>query len=66
MRIRANRRSYATTPKRKEMPKRTKVGRMYNAMVKDGMDKGKAARIAQSKTGESLITGRKPKGKTGK
>jgi hypothetical protein len=38
---------------------------MYDAMVRDGMDKGKAARIAQSKTGESLITGRKPKGKTG-
>ena len=43
------------------MPKNTKVGQMYDAMVREGMDKGKAARIAQSKTGKSLVTGRKPK-----
>lgn len=43
------------------MPKNTKVGRMYDAMVKEGMPKGKAARIAQSRTGKSLKTGRKPK-----
>ena len=36
---------------------------MYDAMVREGMSKGKAARIAQSKTGEALATGRKPKGK---
>ena len=36
---------------------------MYKAMVREGMDKGKAARIAQSKTGKSLATGKKPKGK---
>ena len=42
------------------------VGRMYDAMVRDGMDKGKAARIAQSKTGKSLATGRTPKGKRNK
>jgi len=34
---------------------------MYDAMVKKGMSKGKAARIAQSKTGKSLKTGRTPK-----
>lgn len=45
------------------MPKDTKVGRMYDAMVRGGMSKGKAARIAQSKTGKSLKTGRAPKRK---
>jgi len=48
------------------MPKNTKVGKMYDAMVRDGMDKGKAAAIAQSKTGKSLATGRTPKSKAGK
>ena len=48
------------------MPKNSKVGKMYDAMVREGMDKGKAARIAQSKTGTSLATGRKAKGKKGK
>ena len=37
-----------------------------DAMVKDGMDMWTAARIAQSNTGESLNTGRKPRGKTRK
>lgn len=46
------------------MPKGSKVGDMYDAMVSEGMSKGKAARIAQSKTGEALATGRAPKGKT--
>jgi len=32
---------------------------MFQAMVREGMDKGKAARIAQSKTGQSLQTGRR-------
>jgi len=45
------------------MPKNSKVGRVYDALVREGMSKGKAARIAQSKTGEALATGRKPKGK---
>lgn len=45
------------------MPKNSKVGKMYDAMVREGMSKSKAARIAQSKSGESLATGRKPKGK---
>lgn len=43
------------------MPKGTKVHEMYEAMTREGMSKGKAARIAQSKTGRSLKTGRKPK-----
>ena len=47
------------------MPKGTKVDKMYQAMVKQGMDKGKAARIAQSKTGQALATGKKPKSKKG-
>jgi hypothetical protein len=45
------------------MPRGTKVDKMYRAMRREGMDKGKAARIAQAKTGKSLATGRKPKGK---
>jgi len=45
------------------MPKGTKVHKMYEGMVEHGMDKGKAARIAQSKTGKSLATGKKPKAK---
>jgi hypothetical protein len=45
------------------MPKGTKVHKMYDAMVREGMDKGKAARIAQAKTGRSLATGKPPKGK---
>lgn len=43
------------------MPKNTKVHKMYQAMVDEGMDKGKAARIAQAKTGKALATGKKPK-----
>lgn len=43
------------------MPKNSKVGRMYDALVRQGMDKGKAARISQAKTGQALATGRKPK-----
>lgn len=48
------------------MPKGSKVHKMYDAMVREGMSKGKAARIAQSKTGKALATGKKPKGKRGK
>lgn len=44
------------------MPKGTKVHDMYDAMVAEGMSKGKAARIAQSKTGQALATGKPPKG----
>lgn len=46
------------------MPKGTKVHKMYDALREKGMSKGKAARIAQSRTGRSLMTGRKPKSKT--
>ena len=45
------------------MPKGTKVDRMYKAMRREGMPEGKAARIAQAKTGRALATGRKPKRK---
>lgn len=45
------------------MPKNSKVGRCYDSMVRKGASKGKAARICQSATGESLKTGRKPKRK---
>ena len=43
------------------MPKGTPVHKMYEGLRKQGMSKGKAARIAQSKTGMSLQTGRPPK-----
>ena len=42
------------------MPKGTKVHKMYDAITREGMDKGKAARIAQAKTGQALATGKKP------
>lgn len=45
------------------MPKNTQVHKIYEALVGEGMSKGKAAAIAQSKTGKSLKTGKKPKGK---
>lgn len=45
------------------MPAGTKVDKMYEAMKAEGMDKSKAARIAQSKTGMSLATGKPPKQK---
>ena len=43
------------------MPKGSKVEKMYTAMKDKGMDTGKAARIAQSKTGLALATGKPPK-----
>ena len=46
-----------------DMPKGTKVDKMYRAIRRSGASKGKAARIAQSKTGKNLKTGRKPKRK---
>ena len=45
------------------MPKNSKVHKMFDALTKKGMSKGKAARIAQSKTGQALQTGKPPKGK---
>jgi hypothetical protein len=43
------------------MPVGSAVEEVYEALLKKGYDKGKAARIAQSRTGEALATGRKPK-----
>lgn len=45
------------------MPKGTKVHKIYEALKREGASKGKAARIAQSKTGKSLATGKAPKHK---
>ena len=43
------------------MPVKAKVHKCYVSLRKKGASKGKAARIAQSKTGQSLKTGRKKK-----
>ena len=45
------------------MPKGTKVERVYEALKRKGASKGKAARIAQSQTGQALATGKPPKHK---
>ena len=45
------------------MPKGTKVDKVYRALVRDGFTKQAAARIAQSKTGLALMTGKPPKRK---
>jgi len=45
------------------MPKGSKVHKTYKALRRKGASKGKAARIAQSKTGQALKTGRPPKRK---
>lgn len=45
------------------MPKGTKVDKVYEALLRQGKDKGTAARIAQAKTGQSLKTGKASKGK---
>jgi hypothetical protein len=45
------------------MPVGSKVHKMYKALLKERMSKAKAAAIAQAKTGQSLKTGRKAKGK---
>lgn len=48
------------------MPKGTRVEKIYSAIVRETGDKGKAARIAQAQTHQSLATGKplpsKPKG----
>jgi hypothetical protein len=48
------------------MPKGTKVHKVYDALRREGMPKGKAARISQAKTGQALATGKPPKHKKGK
>jgi hypothetical protein len=45
------------------MPTGTRVEKMYTAIKAKTGDAGKAARIAQAKTGLSLATGKKPKSK---
>ena len=45
------------------MPKGTKVHRIYEALKREGKSEASAAKIAQSVTGKSLQTGKKPKGK---
>lgn len=45
------------------MPRGTKVDKVYRKLVAQGKPKGSAAAIAQSVTGKSLKTGKKPKGK---
>jgi hypothetical protein len=45
------------------MPKGTKVHKMYDALRREGASKSKAARIAQSRTGQALATGKPPKHK---
>jgi len=45
------------------MPKNTKVHRLYEKLLKQGKSKAAAAKIAQSATGKSLRTGRRPKPK---
>lgn len=42
-------------------PAGTKVERVYMALKRNGYDKGKAARIAQSQTGQALATGKRPR-----
>lgn len=46
------------------MPKGSKVEKVYEALKREGYSKEKSARIAQSKTGQALATGKPPKGKT--
>lgn len=43
------------------MPAKSKVHKVYKAVKRSGKSAGAAARIAQSVTGKSLKTGRKPK-----
>jgi hypothetical protein len=45
------------------MPHGTKVHNIYSALLRKGYVKAKAARIAQSKSGQVLATGKPPKGK---
>jgi hypothetical protein len=47
------------------MPKGSKVGRCYDDLKKS-MPKGKAAAICQKSTGQSLKTGKAPKGGRGR
>jgi len=44
------------------MPEGSKVEKVYKELLAKGHSEASAARIAQAATGESLKTGRKPKG----
>ncbi len=48
------------------MPINSKVHRLYKKFLSQGMNTEKAVRIAQSQTGLSLATGKKPKSKRGR
>ena len=48
------------------MPKGTRVDKMYEGLKKKGYSVESAVRIAQSRTGQALATGKPPKGKGGK
>ena len=41
------------------MPKGTRVEKVYQALLKEGFSKSSAAKIAQSKTKQSLKTGKR-------
>lgn len=43
------------------MPKGTKVHNMFDALKRQGMSVEKAVKIAQSRTGQALATGKPPK-----
>jgi hypothetical protein len=43
------------------MPKGTKVHKVYDALRREGIPKGRAAAISQAKTGQALATGKPPK-----
>jgi hypothetical protein len=43
------------------VPKNSKVGKCYDKLTAKGMPKGKAARVCQKSTGESLRSGKKTK-----
>lgn len=45
------------------MPEGSKVDKCYKSLKGKGASSGKAARICQSSTGQSLKTGKKPKAK---
>lgn len=45
------------------MPVGTPVHKMYMDLLSKGMDQPSAAKIAQAKTGLSLVTGKPPKSK---
>ncbi len=45
------------------MPAGSKVDKIYQALLRQGKNKATAAKIAQSKSGQALQTGKPPKKK---